>query len=304
MTRTSKLTELIVCPFCTAPLRQTNVLRWDRRDRIEYGVLSCSGCGFDYPVVAGIPILLAPHETLDSKFETTDLTRIAGPKVSDLVGLLRTNQPILAFSLLLNPNKLDEEWFFSLEFPSEKAWIGSTAAVNSGTDHHEPFLPRRARTALRRFILPRVRMRLARFLMADADNLTAFQATDLYYRRYSRSENFNYFAYRFGQPRHLAALSLASLVTEGPGAILDLACGAGHLTHFLSGVRADRTVIGMDREFFRLWVASQYMAPAAYFVCAPTDRALPFRDQAFHGVFCSDAFHLFLHKGDPASAEA
>jgi ubiquinone/menaquinone biosynthesis C-methylase UbiE/uncharacterized protein YbaR (Trm112 family) len=296
MKRESRLLEFIVCPFCAAPLKQTFVLRRDRQDRIEYGLLSCSGCSFEYPIVAGVLILFAPDETVDVKAETSDRSLLSGPRVRDLVWLIRTNQPIIALSLLLNPSQPDEQWFFSLDFPKGTGQVGAPTAPDAGNPRRERRLPRLAERVLRRYALPRVRRRLARLLMADADNLTAFQAMDLYYRRYSRSESYNYFAYRFGQPRHLAALSLAAMLTEAPGALLDLACGTGHVTHFLSSVRPDQVVIGIDREFFRLWIAQRYMAPDAHFVCTPADRALPVRDQAFHGVFFSDAFHYFLHK--------
>ena len=295
MNQSFDVLRLLQCPFCTDELTYTNVFRRDRYDRVEYGLLLCAGCHLEYPIVAGIPILLPPHEKIGSKAETTKLTVLDGANVSDLIWLLKAKQSLRAFSLLLNPADLDEDWFFSLEFSDSDAELHSRA-IPAGGSARSQSIRRNAKNKLRRFVLPSVRTRLARFLTADGESLTAVQAMDLLYRRYSRVENFNYFAYRFGQPRHLAALSLASLLSESSEPILDLACGVGHLTHFFGFGKPDRPVVGVDRDFVRLWIARHYMAPDSFFVCVPADRALPFRNRTFGGVFCSDAFHYFLWK--------
>jgi SAM-dependent methyltransferase len=119
---------------------------------------------------------------------------------------------------------------------------------------------------------------------------------DIFYRQFSGVETFNYFAFRFGQPRHLAALSMASLLLQTEGPVLDLACGLGHLTHFLTASDPARLVVGLDRDFFRLYVASQFLAPQASFVCAAADQPLPFVTGALGGVLCSDAFHYFPYR--------
>src|SRR5207248_451906 len=129
-----------------------------------------------------------------------------------------------------------------------------------------------------------------------ANELTAMDVIDLYYRQYSGVETSNYFAFRFGQPRDLAALSLASLFNQTTGPILDVACGVGHLTHRFTHGQPLRPVIGLDRDFFRLFVASQFVAPGGSYVCAPADLPLPFDSSAFGGIFCSDAFHYFLYR--------
>jgi ubiquinone/menaquinone biosynthesis C-methylase UbiE/uncharacterized protein YbaR (Trm112 family) len=295
MKQSTDVLGLLQCPCCTSDLSYSSVLRRDRSDRVEYGLLRCSGCRQEYPIIAGIPILLPPHETLGSRAETTKNTLIEGDHVSNLVWLLKAKQPIRALSLLLNPAGLDEDWLFSLDFRQGDGRSQSAALTKTAFDPVR-FLPRKAKNRLRRVVLPSVRLRLAKFLTADGDKLTALQAMDLIYRRYSRVEHFNDFAYQFGRPRHLAALSLASLLGDSQAPILDLACGVGHLTHFFSFGRPERAVVGVDRDFVRLWVARHYVAPDAHFVCGPADRALPFRSRSFVGVFCSDAFHYFLWK--------
>jgi SAM-dependent methyltransferase len=90
---------------------------------------------------------------------------------------------------------------------------------------------------------------------------------------------------------------VASVLRERGGPILDLACGPGHLTHyFCAGEDSNRPVVGVDRNFFRLWVARNFVAPRADFVCQWIDRPLPFSTGFFDSAFCSDAFHLVLNK--------
>jgi SAM-dependent methyltransferase len=138
---------------------------------------------------------------------------------------------------------------------------------------------------------------MAEFLRANRHRLSAKALFELFYDEYSGACGMaDYFVYRFGQPRHLAALSACSLIRGRPGVTLDLACGAGHLTHFLTYGLAQPRVIGLDREFIRLFIAKHYMAPQAEFVCMAADGTLPFPDRALSSVLCSDAFHYFPRK--------
>jgi SAM-dependent methyltransferase len=52
----------------------------------------------------------------------------------------------------------------------------------------------------------------------------------------------------------------------------------------------------VDRNFFRLWVARNFMAPGASFICHWIDRPLPFSTGFFDSALCSDAFHYVLNK--------
>jgi SAM-dependent methyltransferase len=60
--------------------------------------------------------------------------------------------------------------------------------------------------------------------------------------------------------------------------------------------QAGQQVIGVDRHFFALYVAQQWIAPEAAYVCCEADTALPFPDGTFAAVICSDAFHTFANK--------
>jgi SAM-dependent methyltransferase len=78
--------------------------------------------------------------------------------------------------------------------------------------------------------------------------------------------------------------------------LLDLACGCGHLTHALLSRAEGNPVFGIDESFFGVYVAKHWVAPEAEFICSEADKALPFSDNTFAGVFCSDAFHYFSAK--------
>jgi SAM-dependent methyltransferase/uncharacterized protein YbaR (Trm112 family) len=294
-------TELLRCPFCASGIRVKRTLRPAADGGIEHGLLECPECKFDYPVVDGIAILMAPHESVDAKYETTALTLLEGPKVWDVTAALQAGEPVRALSLLFNPSALDGNWFPQLDLKSagERRPASSPSAAKpqpARLGRAVRKVQTRGKRAAAKYALPHARLRLADFLKVNEDSLSALDVIDLYYRQFSGAENFNYFAYRFGQPRHLAALSLASLLDASTGPVLDLACGVGHLTHYLTLVRPQRTVVGVDRDFVRLWIANRFVAPGASYVCASADQALPFADKAFHGVFCSDAFHCFLQK--------
>jgi SAM-dependent methyltransferase/uncharacterized protein YbaR (Trm112 family) len=287
---------LLACPFCTSPLRMGAVLE-EGEAGVEYGLLTCASCRFRYPIVAGVAIIGGPDERLDIKEETTADTLIRGPAVGELAARLEAGDKLGAFALLLNPSSLRGDLFPSLE-PARSSGQPASAggAVNRLLGPRARRLRKLAKAGVAKVALPRARARLAAFLTGDGARRSALDLLDIYYRRYSGAETFTYFAYRFGQPRHLAALALASALNRSDGPVLDLACGLGHLTHFFTSARPRRPVIAADRDFFRLYVAAHHVAPGASCLCFPADHALPFASGSLDGVFCSDAFHYFLYR--------
>jgi SAM-dependent methyltransferase len=101
----------------------------------------------------------------------------------------------------------------------------------------------------------------------------------------------DYFSLRYGQPRHLAVLALLSEIPAHEKPVLDVACGAGHLDHYLLQRPDPVGVVGCDLNFYQLWIARHWIAPAGWYVCGNAAGALPFVDGAFSAVLCSDAYH-------------
>jgi SAM-dependent methyltransferase len=78
--------------------------------------------------------------------------------------------------------------------------------------------------------------------------------------------------------------------------ILDLACGCGHLSHYLTNCESRHSAIGFDPNFHQLWTARNLIAPKAAYVCGDIADGLPFADDTLGAVVCSDAFHYFQKK--------
>jgi SAM-dependent methyltransferase/uncharacterized protein YbaR (Trm112 family) len=299
MSFSSSAARLLACPYCTSPLRIGAVVE-ETPEGIEHGLMACDACGFDYPIVAGIVIIGGPNDRLDQREENSADLVIRGPRVVEVVEMMKAKDPVGALNRLLNPSALRGELFPDLEAFDRAARPKATRIIAHKLDQvlgrRYRGMRRLAKRAVARVALPRARARLGAYLAQRGSELAAVDVLDLYYRRYSGAEVSNYFVYRFGQPRHLAGLGLAARLNNSDGALLDLGCGVGHLTHYFTSTRPGRTVLGADRDFFRLFVAKRYVAPAANYVCLPADAALPFPASALAGIFCSDAFHLFLHR--------
>ncbi|MBS0184061.1 MAG: class I SAM-dependent methyltransferase [Nitrospira sp.] len=107
---------------------------------------------------------------------------------------------------------------------------------------------------------------------------------------------YNYFAYRFSQPRHLVALSLVTLIDKPQRPILDFCCGQGHITRSLVQHSNQQQVIGVDKSLWNLYVAKRWIASEGEYVCCSVENALPFVENAFSVVYCSDAFHYVVNK--------
>lgn len=100
------------------------------------------------------------------------------------------------------------------------------------------------------------------------------------------AEAYRYFSYRYGIPRHLVGLSFIEWLPLEGATVVDLGCGAGHLTRSLT-TRAER-VIGLDGELFLL-LAARLLAPEAELICSDA-RHLPLRDGVIDVCFSSDVF--------------
>jgi SAM-dependent methyltransferase len=267
------LLQQLVCPFCGGSFAVRHA-RTKPDGGIEYGILACGCC--EFPVVAGIPILKATGR-VDAMKQTADSPMVPGPEVSRLNELIRRGRGEEALL-----------WLLVMPDRGTTRWMALTEAL-------PPALQRVPRSLAWRSWESR-RERYRELLLHDADRHSAMEMIRFFYHDSVPSEVCHYFACRFGQPRHLAALSLAQLLPHSQRPILDLACGFGHFMHTWNARLPVQFVIGIDRNFFQLYVAKRWVAPRGQFVCSAADVRLPFRSGACCGVFCCDAFHYFLHR--------
>lgn len=112
----------------------------------------------------------------------------------------------------------------------------------------------------------------------------------------SNSDFGDYLYYKLGQPRHLAALGLIEAVGAGDGPVLDFGCAAGHITRGIMLRNRNGPIVGVDRFFGLLYVASRFVAPQGVYVCCDGEYAWPFADGIFQRLFCFDAFHYVYGK--------
>ena len=301
--------NVLRCPMCNDTLQLSLELEANEGG-LSYGLITCAGCNADFPVVEGIPLLLPPKGSCDIYAETAEDILIQGAPALNITAAIRAGNKIAALSLLLNPISLSApSWTFSPQPPEQidrtrevRSSSGVTAAKSQPSARQQFTMPlrrlyRRCRAFYRRVRLPTWRQQFAGYLLQHQNRLSACDVIHLYYGQYSgNTEMGHYFHCRFGMPRTLAALSIAQPMRATPGPLLDVACGAGHLTHFLAYERDDGPVVGVDRDFFRLYLAKRYIAPQAQFACVSADNHLPLADDVFEATLCSDAFHIMQDK--------
>lgn len=267
------LVNILRCPACRAPLDYRPA---PQPSGGEYGVLRCPCAA--YPVVDGVPILLEHDVPIRS---IADARRVDdGPRVDRLVALVEAGDGREALVDLLSVP--------ICPWPLNR--LGAARALS-------------LRTPVRGATLAARRRRIRRMLDC-ADALTAEDwMAALYLHAPIPFDPFTYFFFRFGQPRHLAALALLPILTEAAlrGPVLDLACGYGHGLHALAA-HGVPDAIGLDQNLHQLWVARTFIAPGAHVVCADARRPLPFADAALSGVVCADAFH-YIEAPEPLVAE-
>ena len=292
--------DFLRCPYCAGSIQLKPGAMEDELG-VSFGVTTCVECEYEFPIVGGVLIVAEPGQLIGVEAEAPAFRSGRGVAARSLCRLITARRYGEAFSRLLNPATPNADLLVNPRSPAGTTGSGEVSDFARPDPHRALPVSADLQGRLNRLaggrLLLRARRRIGEFLMENREELTALDVMDLYMAQYSGAETAVHFAFGFGQPRHLAALSVASLIKKREGAILDLACGPGHLTHyFCTGETGDRPVVGVDRNFFRLWVARNFMAPGASFICQWVDRPLPFSEGFFDSAFCSDAFHLVLNK--------
>lgn len=258
---------LLRCPTCLGaltyrPTPSPEVLKGD------YGVLKCR-C-YSYPVLGSIPVLYQHPVNVNSIGVRN--VEVGGPHPLDLVALLENGEALAALLELLA--------FPLCPWPLNKVSWGRKLS------QREPF-----RNAGIRWRKRRLKQQLQLDTFSAEDWLTLFC-----WHSPVRFDAYNYLFFRFGQPRHLATLSLLSILPPSEKPLLDLACGYGHLLHYLTARESPQAAVGLDHNFHQVWVAKQRIAPGAHFVCADADAPLPFKNGVFSAALCCDAFHYLRNQ--------
>ena len=259
------LLDALHCPFC---LKRLIVTKGDAHlHHWEYAVLSCY-CE-RYPVVAGIPIIR--KGVVGSRGETARA-------VSYLIEAGRNEDALLAMAVPKDPAtaNLAPKWLQRLPHLRGMGRIRSVAG---------------------RFAIPRWRKHAEDFLTAGPQGRTAKDYFDFHFLHSElKQTEYSYFVNRFGQPRHLVALSLMTLIDSPRKPVLDFGCGFGHLTRHLPLRVGHQPIIGADREFIRLYVAKNFLAPDALYICTDGDAPLPFSNEFFSVAYTSDTLFMVTSK--------
>ena len=249
------------CPVCRGEFQFTEYPTSSMQDG-EFGVLKCS-C-FEYPVLDSVPVMLR-DAVAQFSFGTGEVES-DGPSVAEVVELVKLGQGVDALVQCLTFTPAYEVFD---KLPGWRIW-------------HEGLVPRLTRARIQKSV---------RQLVADIDSITAEDWLELYFTNQA-SENrvlLDYYRHRFVLPRTLATYSLLELMPAGT-TILDIACGLGPFGHYLSNRPAASDVIGFDFNFYLAWWQRRFMAPSQLFMCADAAQTLPFKDDVFGGVYCSDSF--------------
>lgn len=246
------LLGLLRCPAIGAAL-SLDVVERDGDD-VRYGVLRSEAA--EYPVLAGVPVLLPGHD------ESVALVRQGLPADAAASSLVRQ----------LDPSRLGR-------------LAAALEVVPGGTS------PARA---LARRDLHRLREALAPLLEPGAADPFALVRLGFMGWGAHNPEAVHYFTSRFGTPRHLVAIAAAEAAGAGGGPVLDLGCGVGHLTWWLDQRFGGEPTVGVDLSLFELWAAAG-IAGGGLFVCADA-ASLPLATACFGLVLSSDTLSFVAGK--------
>jgi ubiquinone/menaquinone biosynthesis C-methylase UbiE/uncharacterized protein YbaR (Trm112 family) len=260
-----RLLTVLRCPQCTAAFHFSPSPRQPLPGG-TFGVLSCGRHA--YPVIDGIPVVRSGR--IDVQDHMTGRADVPGPSIEELLYRVRVDPLEALVDLLAFPPSLpfDLEQRPGLRLPLTKGPVAHWATRN------------------RRRVVKRMLSRLDEHSAQDWFDLSYLQSRNV------DRELHPYFMNRFGQPRYLSSLALTSILDGDPMPLLDLACGFGHVMHHLATRSRPLRSVGVDRNFFQLWVARRFIAPGEDYVCADINQPLPFAENSFCASLCTDAFHL------------
>jgi len=258
------LFDALSCPFCSGEFTVSSVE--GKPDDCQYAVLSCY-CE-KYPVVAGIPVIR--KGIIGNNGETTRT-------VSELIVSGKHQEALLAVTMPPPPasDELAPAW--SHHLPKTKG-IGRIKNFFS-------------KAAMPQWIKSR-----REFFAGGPEGKTAAEYIKMCLGMRDQSKDYNAMMHRFGQPRQLVSLSLMTVIESPRGPVLDFGCGFGHLTCHLVRKVGPQPIIGVDLDFVRVYIAKNFLAPEALYVCCDGNTSLPFRNGFFSTVYSSDTLFMVPNK--------
>jgi len=297
---TDSFINLLCCPLCEGKLERFHTTKEDG-DKIEWGTIICIDCNNKFPVAFGIPIMMPPYTRVDVNRSFHSNTNELGPIVSDLtrqIGLGEIEK-VQKELLIFRRSRTSIKGFFkekkSLKLENKLTRLLPNPLVKLIGKRTVYFMY---------YLLTKLTFQDARMRKKEDQTfeklLTAsssMEFIDLYFGQMLQNNVYGeYYKYRFGQPRHLAALSLLTNIPEDANPVLDIACGIGHFMHYFTNRSKQQPVIGMDKNFGQLYLAKKFVSPEGNYFCADAGQPLPFKTNSFSGVFCSDAFMFFPYR--------
>ena len=247
---------LLRCPFCGTRLSIVENAALDRgRDRIESGVLGCECCAF--PVVAGIPVLIADDTTRDA------------------MHALEAGRREDALHLLLGLDGARLDIFRGLTAGASRPTYRELLRVLCVDAEADYFLYRLSDPTC---VL--VESLLDALGRSGYPGATGDPANPVGPQK------------RAGP----GASDRPDRGAAPPRRALDLCGGSGHLTRVLLRQPACAGAVLADVHFWKLWLAARIVAPDCEPVCCDANSPLPFADRLFSTVLLSDAFPYIWHK--------
>lgn len=260
--------SLLQCPVCSGGFSFTATASEPGQGR--YGILAC-GCS-RYPLIDDVPILMRGPIGIISHWN--DGAIHVGPTGQALVAALEGGASTEALlDCLAFPRK------FPLQGRLSRAHLWPSAVGEKAG-------------------LAQTRAGLRGLVGKPPGEVVAQDVFDFFYSRRSGNNPYlsEYFLNRFVMPRYLSAMSLVQRLPASGQPVLDIACGYGHVEHYLTRRRRATPAIGVDFNFYQVWGARKWVAPQAWFVCCDASIPLPFKSGSCSGAICSDAFMLMPDK--------
>lgn len=105
-----------------------------------------------------------------------------------------------------------------------------------------------------------------------------------------------YLKHRFSSQTFWSFYPFIPLIEKNNQKVLDMGCGAGHLSYILSKHMQPENLVCVDENYTLLLLAKRFMARHANFVCLDANDPLPFQDGIFSSIVMMDSFHYIANR--------